>query len=205
MAKSHQTSADISPPIAATRFSIRPLCVSDREALRALFFRLSIASRYRRFLTGKPELSERELTYLTDVDHVRHEALAAIDRTDGSIVGVVRYVMWSDRAGTADVAIEVADDWQRNGIGLTLAEALVRHARENGLERLTATTLWENRPARALARRMGFRPRSSAGSEIKLELDLSDHAGLRAEQLTPGVRPFGDPRATGVSDAPATG
>jgi RimJ/RimL family protein N-acetyltransferase len=165
--------------VAATnggRFSIRPLCASDRDAIRTLFARLSPESRRRRFLIGKPQLSERELTYLTHVDHVRHEALAAIDRRDGSIVGVARYVRWPERARAADVAIEVADDSQRNGIGLILAESLIRRARENGINVLTATTLWENSAARVLARRVGFRARSSAGREIYLELELPDQA-----------------------------
>ena len=173
-----QASADaLAAAAKGSRFSLRPLCVSDREALRTLFARLSPESRRRRFLTAKPELSDRELTYFTDVDHVGHEALAVIDREDSSIVGVARYVTWPERAGAADLAIEVADDLQRNGIGLRLAEALVRRARENGVRVLTATTLWENHAARALARRVGFRARSSAGTEIDLELRLPDDAG----------------------------
>src|SRR6516165_2613346 len=79
----HQTSADAVAATTGTRFSLRPLCVSDREALRTLFARLSPESRRRRFLTGKPKLSDRELTYFTDVDHIRHVALAVIDRKDG--------------------------------------------------------------------------------------------------------------------------
>ena len=168
----HQASADAPAAAKGARFSLRPLCVSDREAVRTLFARLSPESRRRRFLTAKPKLSDRELTYFTDVDHLRHEALAVIDREDSSIVGVARYVTWPERAGAADVAIEVADDLHRNGIGVMLAEALIRRARKNGINVLTATTLWENRPARALARRVGFRARSSAGNAIDLELQL---------------------------------
>jgi RimJ/RimL family protein N-acetyltransferase len=172
-----QTSADTAAAAnQRVRFSLRPIHVSDREALRTLFTRLSPESRRRRFLIGKPELSDRELTYLTDVDHVRHEALTAVDRADGSIVGVARYATWPERAGAADFAIEVADDLHRNGIGLMLAEALIQRARENGINVLTATTLWENHPARALARRVGFRARASAGNEIELELELPRHA-----------------------------
>lgn len=168
----HKTSADEVAAPNGARFSLRPLAVSDREALRTLFARLSPESRRRRFLTGKTKLSERELTYLTDIDHVRHEALAVIDRNDGSIVGVARYASWPERTGAADTAIAVADDLHRNGIGLMLAEALIGRARENGINILTATTLWENRAASALARRVGFRARSSAGSHIELELQL---------------------------------
>jgi RimJ/RimL family protein N-acetyltransferase len=163
-------------PVPHARFSLRPLSAGDREAIRTLFARLSPESRRRRFLTGKPELSDRELTYLADVDHVRHVAFTATDTEDGSIVGVARYVMWPACAGAADVAIEVADDFQRNGVGLMLASALIQRARENGINVLTATTLWENRPARSLAHRVGFRARSSAGNEIELELRLSDPA-----------------------------
>jgi RimJ/RimL family protein N-acetyltransferase len=176
LAQRHQQASDKVAAAQGARFSLRPLCASDREALRTLFARLSPESRRRRFLTGKPELSERELTYLIDIDHVRHEALAAIDRKDGSIVGVARYVSWPERAGAADTAIEVADDFHRNGIGLMLTEALIRRARENGISVLTATTLWENHAARALAREVGFRARSSAGNELELELQLPDHA-----------------------------
>jgi len=163
-------------PARNARFLLRPLSAGDREALRTLFARLSSESRYRRYLTGKPKLTDRELNYLTDIDHVRHEALTAIDPDDGSIVGVARYVTWPARTGAADVAIEVADDVHRNGVGLMLTEALIRRARANGIKVLTATILWENRPARGLAHRVGFRARSSAGNEIELELHLPHSA-----------------------------
>ncbi len=172
----HQTSA-VSVVESLGRFSVRPVTAGDREGLAALFGRLSGESRRLRFLAPKPELSERELSFFTDVDHVGHEALAALDGSDGSIVGVARYVRWSDRPGAAEVAIEVADDRQRSGIGLMLAEALVHRAHENRLAVLTATTLWENRAARALAHRVGFLARASLGTEIELELYLPKRTG----------------------------
>ena len=48
---------------------------------------MSDRTRRQRFLGPKPRLSARELDYLTDVDHVTHEALVAIDETTGEIVG----------------------------------------------------------------------------------------------------------------------
>jgi RimJ/RimL family protein N-acetyltransferase len=155
---------------------LRALDVNDRDALRALFFRLSPESRRRRFLTGKTDLSDSELTYLTDIDHVRHEALAAIEPGSSLLIGVARYVAWAERTNAAEIAIAVADDMQQQGVGMRLAESLIRRARENGIEVLTATTLWENHAARALARRLGFHARASAGSVIELELHLDDAA-----------------------------
>jgi RimJ/RimL family protein N-acetyltransferase len=155
-----------------TRLALRPLSAGDRDGVAALFARLSPESRYRRFLSPKRELTPRELSYLTDIDHLRHEAFAAVDQRDESIVGICRYAQCADRPGVADLAVEVADELQNMGIGTALARHTVHRARENGFALLTATTLWENRPARALLRRLEFRAHASDGREIELELNL---------------------------------
>ena len=153
-----------------TRLLLRPLCSEDRDGLAALFARLSPESRRRRFLSPKHELAPQELAFFTDIDHVGHEAIVALDQRDDSIVGVGRYVQVADRAEVAEVAVVVADELQSMGIGTALARRTVQRARVNGFTLLTATTLWENRLARALARCLGFRARASHGSEIELEL-----------------------------------
>jgi len=155
-----------------TRLRFRPLSSDDRERLAGLFARLTPESRRRRFLSPKPALTPRELASLTDIDHVGHEAIAAVDQRDGSIVGVARYVRVANRAGVADVAVEVADELQSMGVGTELAARLVERARANGFTLLTATALWENRPARALVRRLRFRARARHGAEIEHELEL---------------------------------
>ena len=155
-----------------TRLLLRPIGREDREGLTALFARLTPESRRRRFLSPKHELTPRELAFFTDIDHVGHEAIAAFDQRDGSIVGVGRYVHVADRAGVAEVAVVVADELQSLGIGTALATRIAHRARVNGFTLLTATTLWQNRPARALMRLLGFRARASDGREIELELEL---------------------------------
>jgi RimJ/RimL family protein N-acetyltransferase len=155
--------------------SIRP---EDRAGLLALFERLGPESRRRRFMTNKPELSPRELTYFTEVDHVDHEAVVAIDQSDDSIVGVARYVKYEHRHGVADLAVTVADELHNMGIGTALGRWIVDRAGRNGFGTLTASTLWENRPARALLKRLDFRPRSSAGAEIDYQL-LLQHLSRR--------------------------
>jgi RimJ/RimL family protein N-acetyltransferase len=160
-----------------TCLRFRPLSSDDRDGLARLFARLSPESRRRRFLWPKPALTTRVLAFLTDIDHVGHEAMAAIDQRDGSIVGVARYVRVAGQAGTADVAVEVADELQGMGIGTGLARRLVERACANGFTLLTALTLWENRPARALLRRLEFRARTSHRGVIELELELSHASG----------------------------
>jgi GNAT superfamily N-acetyltransferase len=176
MQRSHRTSdftvsASRGAPL-PTWIQIRPLEPSDRAGVAGLFSRLSPESRRRRFLVPKPSLSAPELTYLTAVDHREHEALAAIDRRDGSIVGVARYAGVAGRPGVAEAAVAVADDWQRQGIGTALVRCLLGRARVNGFDILAASTLWDNRPARRLLRRLGFHAQGSEGSVIDLELVL---------------------------------
>ena len=155
----------------ATTLQIRQLEPGDAAALADLFERMSPESRRRRYLAVKPRLSSREIRYLTDVDHVRHEAIAAFDER-GRMVAVARYAELS--ACTADVAVEVADDHHGRGLGSGLMKLIAERARENGYLRLSATTLWDNTAARALFKRLGYRAVGSGGGSVDLELRLSD-------------------------------
>lgn len=120
--------------------SIRPIRPADADALRAFHARLSPETTRRRFLVFHPDLSEAEVAWFTTVDHVRREALVAV--AGAEIVGVARY----DRLGPrdAEVAIVVADDWQRRGIGTRLLAALCDRAAAAGVAELVADTLPEN-------------------------------------------------------------
>jgi RimJ/RimL family protein N-acetyltransferase len=164
-----------------TRLELRAISPDDRDRLAAVFARLSPQSRYRRFLSPKPELTPRELSYLTDTDHVHHVAIAAIAERDDSIAGVGRYAEYTSQPGVADIAVVVADDLHAIGIGTALATRTVQHAHTNGLTLLTATTHWENRPARALLRRLGFRPSTTPSHLVEQQLEL---ASLNKRHLT---------------------
>jgi GNAT superfamily N-acetyltransferase len=151
---------------------VRPIVPADREPLADAFGRLSDRSRFQRFLGPKPRLSRRELDYLTDVDHVRHDALVAIDEATGQIVGVGRYAIGRGGGAEADMALAVTDAWQRRGIGHGLALRLVERARANGITRLTGSTLVDNLRARSLLARLGFRVSAVSGGVLDVELDV---------------------------------
>jgi RimJ/RimL family protein N-acetyltransferase len=150
---------------------VRPIGSRDRDAFSAWFGRLSDESRRRRFLGPKPRLSARELTYLTEVDHVRHTALVAVDAA-GRLIGEARYATARPEDRTADFAVTVADEWQGKGVGSRLAARVIEAARANGMTRLTAMTLWENGAAIALLHRLGFLRTGYDGDAIEYELAL---------------------------------
>jgi RimJ/RimL family protein N-acetyltransferase len=150
-------------------FVVRPLTRADRDRLAAAFGRMSERSRRRRFLGPKPKLSGAELSYLTDIDHRTHDALAAVDPDDGAIVGVARYAAERDAPGTAEVAFFVVDAWQGQGIATALGSRLLARADANGFTRLTATTFADNRPARAVLRKLGFTTYAIGAGVMELE------------------------------------
>lgn len=154
------------------RLTVRAIAAGDRDAQSVLLTRMSEASRHMRFLTSKTDFSPRELAYFTDIDHLCHEALVAIDERDGSMVAVARYVWIDDWPRTSEVAGEVVDDLHGLGIGTALAELTVMRAHDNGFELLRATTLSDNDRGRALLRRLGFRPTRRSGREIEFTLAL---------------------------------
>lgn len=131
--------------------TIRPIDASDGEALVRFHARLSPETQRRRFLMYHPELAAREVAWFTHVDHDTREALVA--EAGGEIAGIARY----DRVGPhdAEVAIVVADEWQRLGVGTALLERLTERARESGVTAFTADTLPENVAIERLLRHTG--------------------------------------------------
>jgi RimJ/RimL family protein N-acetyltransferase len=150
---------------------VHPIAPADKPALAEFVAALTPATRERRFLTGKPALSRRELAYFTEIDHRRHVALVAHDDA-GRLVGLGQFAGWPGEPGSGDLALVIADDHQRKGLGTSLALALVARARANGLERLTATTQASNRPCQRLLRRVGFRVLERAHGLVEFELAL---------------------------------
>jgi GNAT superfamily N-acetyltransferase len=135
-----------------------------------------------RFLTAKPTLSESELRYLTEVDGHSHEALGAIDPSTGQGIAVGRFVRDERDASRAEVAITVADDWQRRGLGKLLLGRLADRAREEGVERFTALVSLDNRGMEALLARLDAPTRVTrvTGNVAEYEIELAPK-GLGAQ------------------------
>jgi acetyltransferase len=152
---------------------VRAYAADDLAETAALYARLSDRSRYQRFMAAKPRLTRQDLDFLAAVDHRTHDAVVAVDPSDGRIVGEARYVRWNHRAGAADLAFVVDDVWHGQGIASLLGREALRRARANGYELLTASTFAENVAARAVLRRLGFTTRSMGAGVVDLELTVT--------------------------------
>jgi RimJ/RimL family protein N-acetyltransferase len=162
------------------RVILRPIAPQDKPLLAASFERLSQESRYRRFFTSKKELSAAELDYLVDVDHSDHEAIIAIDPSSGQAVGIARYIRATDDAEAAEVAVTVADHWQRRGLGRALLNRLTYRARREGVRRFTALIQGGNRASLGLAEGVGGTRRGAGSGNVELVVELPPKRGLGA-------------------------
>ncbi len=123
---------------------------SDREAVTRLFYRLSPESIYRRFFNPVSRPDQFSASMLR-VDRREREAVAAVE--GGEVIGVAQYSR-APGAPEADMAIVVADAWQRQGIGTRLVAALADRAVTNGVSTFSVDIQGDNFGALRLFKRI---------------------------------------------------
>jgi RimJ/RimL family protein N-acetyltransferase len=164
---------------------IRPIRPEDKPLLADGFERLSARSRYRRFFRPLDRLSNRDLAYLTEIDHRDHEALAALDPETGHLIGAARYVR-SGEPDYAEVSVVVGDPWQRRGVATALLERLVERAREAGVTHFVALVMDENTEALKLFEHRAPGqppPRRSKSGHLELLMELPAPGRVRESTL----------------------
>lgn len=152
---------------------IRPLEPDDEDVVKAIWADMSERSRRLRFLTPTREPSPEDLRYLTEVDHNRHEAVAAFDEDSGRPLGIARYVRVPGNREAAEVAVVVIDDWHGRGLGTALLDELTERARENGIRRYEMIVSEDNDVVLKALERAGAEPRGAAEQgEIEFSFEL---------------------------------
>lgn len=141
-----------------TPVHVRPIRADDEPRLHEVFARMSERTVYFRFFSPLKRLPDEMARRLARVDYdMRFALVATTHRPDGDehILGVARY----DRVAgteTAEVAVAVVDDMQRQGVGSGLLSLLAAVAREHGIRELTLIVLPENQSMLGLLRRLGW-------------------------------------------------
>jgi len=132
------------------RLHVRALRNGEARTVMRMFERLSERSKRARFNGAKPCLTRSELRRLASIDRDRH-ALVAYADGDPEPVAIARLVREGD---SAEVACEVADDYQQRGIGTALVRELVADARAAGITEISALVARDNSAALAIVRRV---------------------------------------------------
>jgi RimJ/RimL family protein N-acetyltransferase len=162
-----------------THALIWELLPGDREALRTGYEQLSEETRYHRFLTGVPHLTDALLDHLVDeVDGVDHVALALVVLDEDGVgvpAGVGRIIRYPQRPDAADLAVTVLDEWQGRGVATALVDELLRR-RPAGVRQIVTTVAADNAPSLAMLRRLGpttETPGETPRVEVVVDLDVA--------------------------------
>src|SRR5260370_6649469 len=183
------------------RVLVRAGRLDDGPGLAEAYDQLSETSRYRRFFTGKPHLSEQSLASFTDADRRVHEARVAVVPGSGQLVGLARYIRIPGQPDQAEVAITVLDSWQRRGLGTVLLRELAQRAAEEGIRYFVAEILAENRPMVTLAQRLGDAEITGDGGTVSARIDLTEATEQAGTSSYDGFDPL-RPAAPGEVIAP---
>jgi ribosomal protein S18 acetylase RimI-like enzyme len=132
---------------------VRLLDDGDTDTVAALFERLGPQSRERRFHAAKPRLTSRELDALARVDGDHHVLVAYVDG-DQRPAAMARIVRNASERQHGEIAFEVADPYQGNGIGTQIVRLLLTDARAAGIVRVDASVQTSNCAALGLLRRV---------------------------------------------------
>jgi protein lysine acetyltransferase len=130
---------------------LRPVLPGDAERFKS-HGSFSRETLHRRYQGGAP--TEARLAYLFEVDYVDHFVWVVTAGVDAPVVADARFIRDEDDLSSAEVALTVADAYQRHGIGTLLLGALAVAARADGIERFHARVLSDNPAARALGNRL---------------------------------------------------
>jgi RimJ/RimL family protein N-acetyltransferase len=156
---------------------IWPVLPSDRKVLREGFAGLSDRTRYRRFLSAVPQLTEPMLRRLVDdvdgVDHVALILLALPVGGDETVAGVGRLVRYATDSTAADIAVTVADQWQGRGVGTALVNALLAR-RPEGVTRLRTMTAADNVASLAMLAAAGPVSTRTEHGVVEVCVDVSE-------------------------------
>ncbi|GAA4720432.1 GNAT family N-acetyltransferase [Nocardioides conyzicola] len=184
---------------------IRPIRAEDRDVFVEFYSRVSDQSKYYRFFSPMPRLSDRDVDRFTNVDNVNRVALVLT--LQGQIIAVGRYDVI--KPGEAEVAFLVEDQHQGRGIGQLLLEHLAQAGRERGVERFVAEVLPDNSRMIQTFRDAGYRVASEYDEgvlQLEFSIDPTDTAiGLmsarehKAESAS--IDKFFNPRSVAVIGA----
>jgi acetate---CoA ligase (ADP-forming) len=147
--------------------TVRPIRPEDEADLAVFFSQLSLESRVFRFFAAVAN-ADASVKRMVDVDYTTRYGIVAVAGTRHEIVGHAMYVAIG--AGTAELALAVADSYQGRGLGTILLGQLAEAASDSGIQVLEAVVRPENHRMLEVLRESGFPVRSrSEPGEIHAE------------------------------------
>ena len=122
---------------------VRPILPTDADDLAQAIAEADSETLLHRFFTAAPNISDKQIHYLSEVDYRKRLALVAADE-DGRGVAISRFESHPE-GPIAEVAIVVAPEWRSSGLATSMLRRLEEPARARNFTMLDAVYLPENR------------------------------------------------------------
>ena len=150
-----------------TQLNFRPIHPTDEPRMRDLFYKLSEATIYYRFMSHQKRVSRHQIQDFVYIDHRNDVTIVGTlpESYGEEIIAVGSYYL-DQKTNLAEVAFTVSDKWQNHGIGTFLLKHLGRIARRNGIRGFTAEVLVENKPMQAVINKSNTKVRSTVGTGV---------------------------------------
>jgi len=162
------------------RALVRPVRADDAPLVQQFVRELSPQSRRNRFFGPMRELSPAQLKRMTSFEGPHELGLVALAAADSArVVGIAQHAACDPPA--AELAVVVADDWHRQGLGEQLVALLLAHAARTGITAVQGSVMAANRPMLALASKLGFAFADDAEPDlVRVEKPVSRILGVAA-------------------------
>jgi acetyltransferase len=141
-----------------TDVTVRPIRPEDEPKVVQFHKELSERSVYLRYaslMKLEQRVAHERLARICFIDYDREMALVA-ETDDEDIIGIGRLTQPPGR-NEAEFAMLVIDEYQGEGIGTELLRRLVRVGEDEGLDRITADILRQNRAMQRVCEKLGFK------------------------------------------------
>jgi acetyltransferase len=167
-----------------TPVTVRPIRPEDEPSMVRFHESLSEQSVYMRYFHAMhvtQRTAHERLTRICFIDYDREMALVAEERDpetgEREILGVGRLSRDHAVPDEAEFSVLVSDRYQRQGLGTILLDKLLEVGRREGISRITADILPNNRPMQRVSTSAGFQLRHDPEEGVvKADLDLYQRA-----------------------------
>ncbi len=150
--------------LGAETLELRPIRPEDSGRLADLVARSDAEDVRLRFRGGLRHLPQAWAVRLSQIDYDREMAFAAVEA--GADIAAVARLAGDPEGETAEFALFVRSDRQRQGLGRSMMDALIGYARSRGYRELWGAIAHENNRMLDLARELGFKVRQDADATL---------------------------------------
>jgi acyl-CoA hydrolase/RimJ/RimL family protein N-acetyltransferase len=150
-----------------TLLNFRPIHPTDEPRMRDLFYKLSEATMYYRFMSHQTRVSRHQIQEFVYIDHRNDVTIVGtLPAPDGEEIMAVGSYYLDQKTNMAEVAFVVSDKWQNRGIGTFLLKHLMRIARRHGIKGFSAEVMTVNKSMQAVVNKANCKVRSKLNGNV---------------------------------------